>query len=265
MSMTIQEIRDSGLLELYAIGDLSVNDRAAVAQALKDFPVLKQDLFEIEQALQFYGKIHGITPPSNTLDNILKEIKDNPAKPAEPNSAVETANSKPNSGSAWSNWLLAGLIAVLAITAGTSWNNGRNAKKELIALQQDCDKLQQAHDTKIAVYAAANDYDNDIVKIGATEKYPDTKIVLYTNPEKNRNILQLDNLPQITADQSFQLWSLKDGQDPIPLDVFDVSNNKLIQVTLEENTNAYAITIEPKGGSQSPNLADLIGVFSLEG
>lgn len=47
------------------------------------------------------------------------------------------------------------------------------------------------------------------------------------------------------------------------MDVFEFDGSQFIEVDFEENTNAYAITIEEKGGAQSPNLDMLIGVFSV--
>ena len=70
------------------------------------------------------------------------------------------------------------------------------------------------------------------------------------------------NLPDIASDQAFQLWSLKDGADPMPLDVF-ADKNKIIEVAFVDNTATYAITIEPKSGSKSPTLEKLIGTIGV--
>ncbi|MBP6447197.1 MAG: anti-sigma factor [Saprospiraceae bacterium] len=74
--------------------------------------------------------------------------------------------------------------------------------------------------------------------------------------------MQLVNLPNITKDQVFQLWALKDGANPMPLDIF-ADTNKLIPVAFIDNNTTYAITIEPKGGSQTPSLDKLIGTLSV--
>ena len=55
-----------------------------------------------------------------------------------------------------------------------------------------------------------------------------------------------------------------------PLDPFPqlfgrrvVEAANLIEVQFEENTDAYAITIEPFGGQQAPTLERLIGVIPI--
>ncbi|MBK8625039.1 MAG: anti-sigma factor [Saprospiraceae bacterium] len=66
----------------------------------------------------------------------------------------------------------------------------------------------------------------------------------------------------IKSNQAFQLWSLKDGVDPMPLNVF-ADKNTIIPVDFIDQTATYAITIEPKGGSKSPSLDKLIGTMGV--
>lgn len=53
--MKLTEIRKSGLLELYVIGDLSNDEQNIIESAILEFPELKQDLFEIEKSLEAYA------------------------------------------------------------------------------------------------------------------------------------------------------------------------------------------------------------------
>jgi len=53
-----------------------------------------------------------------------------------------------------------------------------------------------------------------------TAGYAGLAVYLHHNTVNKKNFLQLVNLPEITADQTFQLWSLKDGAAPMPLNIF---------------------------------------------
>lgn len=55
MSINIQHIRESGLLELYVLGDLGNVDVQTIEQALIDFPDLKKDIDSIEIALEKFA------------------------------------------------------------------------------------------------------------------------------------------------------------------------------------------------------------------
>ena len=97
------------------------------------------------------------------------------------------------------------------------------------------------------------------------KNYPTASLLIHNNNSSKKNYLQLSALPALSDNQSFQLWSLKADQDPIPLDVFDGTGDRIIEVQHINGTETYAITIEPKGGSKIPTLENLIGTFSLQG
>ena len=104
---------------------------------------------------------------------------------------------------------------------------------------------------------------NTPIFFAATDNYSETKLILHYNPSDRRNYIQVSNLPTLEAGQAFQLWSLKDGVDPIPLTVFSKEDGDLIPVDFEEGTGTYAITIEKAGGVDSPTLTRLIGTAGV--
>jgi mannose-6-phosphate isomerase-like protein (cupin superfamily) len=66
--MNIEEIRESGLLELYLHGSLEESEQIIVTQALEKYPELQQELKEIEFALlkhaeNYAVKPHGVVKP----------------------------------------------------------------------------------------------------------------------------------------------------------------------------------------------------------
>ena len=63
--MKLNEILESGLLELYVLGKLSGDELRIIEEALAQYPSLKGELLEIERALFKYDNLHKITPPSS--------------------------------------------------------------------------------------------------------------------------------------------------------------------------------------------------------
>ncbi len=62
------------------------------------------------------------------------------------------------------------------------------------------------------------------------------------------------NMPKLPSDKQYQLWALINGK-PKDLGVFDVSDEKfIIKMNGTQKADAFAITIEQKGGSPTPNL-----------
>ena len=70
--------------------------------------------------------------------------------------------------------------------------------------------------------------------------------------------LDVKKLPAPPPDKDYQLWALKDGQ-PIDMGVFRMVTeaNTLLEVGQVPKVEAFAVTLEPKGGSVSPNLEEI--------
>jgi len=250
MSININDIRNSGLLELYVLGNLSPNDLALVEASLKKFPELKSDIQDIEKAFQAYANMHAIEAPKNLLDNV-----------ALPKNTKE-AKTKPNTGLkvlTFASLLIGGILSYMYYT------QANEAEQKIIDCEEDQETLETTNRELIAqneLYKKLFDPDFSTINVEATPGYASTQITLKNNAQQKENILIFENLPDLAQDQSFQLWSLKADTDPIPLDVFQ-NDLDVLEVAFEEGTSAYAITIEPKGGSQSPTLDRLIGVFNI--
>jgi len=260
MGISLTEIRDAGLLELYVIGELAPSERGQVEEAIRTYPELKTELAEIEHAFKHFAFAKTIKPDARVLAAALTLIGAGPYPPTP---------SSPSGGSGGSN--LGGLLGLLALVfagvAGFFWYQGNQAADALAAAQtevEDCLVKQEASRANIALLNDLQRNDNQLVSITATDKYPQTSITIYNNATTERNYLSLGELPALGPNQSYQLWSLKADTDPIPLTVFDDST-RILPVAFESGTGTYAITIEQKGGAQSPDLTQLIGTFGMTG
>lgn len=67
--MELNELLESGLLELYVIGDLSEAEKKVIEHSLNIYPSLRQELNEIELALESYAELHSrdVDPTSKPL------------------------------------------------------------------------------------------------------------------------------------------------------------------------------------------------------
>lgn len=81
------------------------------------------------------------------------------------------------------------------------------------------------------------------------------------DPARKRAILHVSNLPPIPADKDYQLWVIRDAK-PVDAGVFHVSAAKpggdlfRIESLVEADRsriNAFAVTLEPKGGLPQPS------------
>ena len=83
------------------------------------------------------------------------------------------------------------------------------------------------------------------------------RIVQQQSVVSDPNALVVKNMPKLPSDKQYQLWALIDGK-PKDLGVFDATDEKVIlKMKNTQKAQAFAITIENKGGSPSPDLKRL--------
>ena len=91
--------------------------------------------------------------------------------------------------------------------------------------------------------------------MNGTDNSPDSKATVYWNKSTEDVYLSIKNLKELSKDQQYQLWAIIDGK-PVDAGVFDPTNSSmLVQMkNINPNAAAFAVTIEPKGGSENPTL-----------
>jgi len=262
--MKLNEILDSGLLELYVLGKLTGTELREVEQAIQKFPEIKPELFEIEKALFRYDNLYKVTPAAHNIKKIMSQVEGSNSSDNSGNKGSDTKDGKGGS----SKWgFLSSLLSLLLLgSLYFSYTKQKDADlviEDQAKLIEDCEEQKSQFEARRDMYAALLDLETTKIKAGPTDKYPETDMVIHSNPTLQKNYIQLNTLPPLADNQSYQLWSLKGDNPPVPMDVFEGSTEEFLEVGFIDGTNAYAITIEQRGGATSPNLENLIGVFSI--
>jgi len=100
-----------------------------------------------------------------------------------------------------------------------------------------------------------NDTNTTVVNLVGTKAAPRSSANVYWDSAQASVYLVVKNMPQLDVSQAqYQLWALIDGK-PNDLGVFDAKNDKvLLKMKDTKKADAFAITIEKKGGATSPTL-----------
>ena len=72
--MNKNEFISSGLLELYALGIASPEEKLQVEEYLQEYPELNQELNEIESSLEDYAQANAIEPSPSVKEKLLTRI-----------------------------------------------------------------------------------------------------------------------------------------------------------------------------------------------
>jgi hypothetical protein len=220
---------------------------------LATYPELKKDLIEIESSLHIYAQAAAKTAPSVVKSKVMDELR---------NEFV--ADTKPGTNG-WKYLAFAlGLGMLLFGYFFLQRNNESNIlQREIHDLRDTCQTREQVLTQRIELLQQLTSPGNRILPFSATPAFASTDLYLHHNQTTGRNFIQVRSLPQIREDQTFELWSIKPGQAPARLDLFEAPADGLVEVQFVEGTEVYAITIEPDGGVDSPTMENLIGTVAV--
>jgi anti-sigma-K factor RskA len=91
---------------------------------------------------------------------------------------------------------------------------------------------------------------------------PDSRARIYYSASLNKIYLNSGNLNISDEEKQFQLWAIIDGK-PVDAGVFDPAEGLALVKTLPGEIQAFAVTLEPKGGSADPTLDQMYVLGSV--
>lgn len=261
---------ESGILELYVLGQLSAQECNEVEAMAAKHPEVKAEITAIELAMEAYAFENAINPSSNVEAKILAEIGTNPIE-KEPKIVPLYQQEQGNDSKVKAlRFALVACIALLVVSVVALYNvyNKLNVANEQIA-------TLSSNNEQFARTVNKLEFDNSglqnrvdmtetdewtTVKLAGVANSPKAKMLVYWN-KNNKNILinhAAMDLPKTDKSHEYQLWALVDGK-PVSLGVFGENAKEAVQqmVTIEK-AQAFAVTIEPVGGSANPTMEKMV-------
>ena len=128
-----------------------------------------------------------------------------------------------------------------------------NAEKEFFAQQfkVQSTSLQQTQEEM----AFLTQPSTRVINLKGVPKFSDALATAYWNTSTHDLYLKINNLPAPPSEMQYQLWAIVDGK-PVDAGVFDLADNNVILQKMKSfnSAQAFAVTLEKKGGSVAPNL-----------
>jgi len=145
--------------------------------------------------------------------------------------------------------LLAGIFLVYRLNAQNQELQKANADLEVKFNSSDSLLNKITNEQKVIA-----DSNVAVVNMIGTKVAPHSSASVYWDTLAASVYLVVKNMPQLPSDAQYQLWALIDGK-PNDLGVFDAKNEKMIvKMKDTKKADAFAITIEKKGGNLAPTL-----------
>ena len=295
-----QDYIESGILELYALGELSAAEQAAVEAQAAGHPEVRAELAQVQAALGFYAEAHAIALPAAMRERVLGNVMAQIAPAARPSTslradvdaltvapvaatasrAADEAIVRPMTSapmatpSSRSNWAVAASVALL-LSLGANfllYSNWKNANNQVVALQSDQARFaqnsrvvnQQLGDLRQENQVMRND-EFRAVALAGTKTAPTAKARVFFNVATHKVYVDVRSLPALPAGKQYQLWALDQGKpiDAGVLTAATATGEGLQHMKDIASAQTFAMTVEPTGGSVGPTLSTMTVVGNI--
>jgi anti-sigma-K factor RskA len=255
----MEKERFKELCFLYFNGTIEQDDLAELKSALeKKDDELRKIYFDTKRLIEHLPLAAApVKPPRRIKEKILREIKKE--SPNGDNQKERFLN-KFTSFRRLNNRRLAfsvSIIFIAIVIAFIYYTFNLTAiiehqEKQLVQLKDELEKNRE-------ILSVLQSRRIEVVIMNGLDVNPSGYGKIIWDPDRKEAILQISNLPPISRDKDYQLWLIKDNK-PVSAGVFyfnekDKQNFFKIEelvVADKKEINAFAVTLEPKGGVPQP-------------
>jgi len=257
--MNIKEYIESGILELYVAGVLSEKENEEVSTAIKEHLELKEEVEDIETVII---KLTAAVAPKDA-QKLYDKIKANVLNEKE--TKVVSLPQKRINWAAYTGWAAAVILAGGLFYLSNQNNNlnyqlqssdAKNAVLEAKIAEASQD-LKKAEELVTLIRAQ----DITTINLGGQNVSPQSYAKVYW--KKDQEVVYIDalGLPEPPEGKVYQVWSLTlDPLTPTSIGLladFVNDENKVFELQNPNKSQAFGITLEPAGGSETPTMEQL--------
>ncbi len=256
--MDIKEYINSGVVEMYAMHALNPQEKAEFEQKLLLYPELKKELQKVQESLDDYSESHASNPRPELRAKILQSIDPTSAKTAKGKVVPIRENN-----SLTYKYLIAACLAALVVSTFASWffySRWNEAEDRYSALLNDKNQLaknynlvKNEYDRNVNDLIVMRDQQSTVIQLFSTDTTKNFEARIYWNKNSHESYIDVLALPIPDEGKQYQLWALVGGK-PIDAGVFEITLSGIQRVKDIPAADAWAVTLEPKGGSVSPTL-----------
>lgn len=261
---------ESGVLELYVLGDLTPEESKQVREMAVKHPEVKAELDEIERSLESYAYENAIEPSFGQRDKILNSLLTNFGDDQNfpTNNPVEVkdivVDFAPANRTNFYKYAFAACLGLLILSLAaliSVYSQLQQSNVQIAALSTQNQKFSSVVNFQRTQLGVFRDPSVKFVKLAGTPKEPASKLSIAWIPAKKKLMIDMVTmkLPANDKDHQYQLWAMVGGK-PVDLGVFDAKADSagMKEMKPVETADAFAVTLEPRGGSANPTLDEMV-------
>lgn len=271
--MNVTEYIASGILESYVVGAVSDQERREVECLSAIYPEVRNELDALSATLENYALLHSIEPPTALKTRLMTQLDFNESTQpiVRPMPVVRNPDFTYRS-----TWVVAASVGLLMLIFSffllsrlrTNQNTVASLRTVNDSLQSDVRQLrdyQVYNEQRLEVLQKAG---MRVIQLRGNQKAPNSDVFVYWNTQTRQVSVDIKSLPTLPPNQQYQLWSLVDGK-PVDAGVFESDTTNPAQPLQLLNrpigrADAFAVTVEKRGGSPTPTLSTLLALTPVD-
>lgn len=285
--MKVEEIKayiESGILELYVLGDVTPNEKRQVEEMASKYPEIKTELDGIERSMELYAKENEVEPSKNLRSRVLGSLLTNlgddrnfTAAPRHTDTDVEDDTDvadeeddniiplparKENDFYKYAFAASLALLIASTIALVSVYSKLQDSNNQLVALQLDKQHFANRVNLMDKELSVFRDTSYKLIHLKGTAKTPSSVVTVAFSPGQKKVVIDMANMkmPENDKEHQYQLWALVGGK-PVDLGVFDAKRDTITDIKEMKSiasADAFAVTLEPRGGSVNPTMDQMM-------
>lgn len=270
--MNVAEYIASGILESYVMGAVSDQERREIECLSTIYPEIQQELDQLSLSIENYALLHSVEPPAELKSRIMAQLSfEKETEPVVRQMPVDYSTDRPTFKV---TWIAAASVGLLMLVFSFFLLSRLRSNQEAVAQLQTANESLQKEVNQLKESQSSNDQLLSLLKQPGTrtfelrgnEKAPSGDMFVFWNAKTHEVAVEVRSLPALPPDQQYQLWSLVNGK-PIDAGVFDANDITSVVQRLNrpiDRADAFAVTIEKRGGSPTPTLSTLLAMANVD-
>lgn len=267
--MDIQAYIQSGIIETYVLGLASAEETVEVETLRLQYAEIGQAIDEFAVSVEKEAFANAVAPPAELKAKILSSInkeRTEPLKALSSNARYDYTTIVP--ASMMRNWRMAAAASIILLITSAALNiylyrkydEKEDAYQALLSDRKTLEANNQIYQTELKEWQSAAHMMADpamtMIKMRSTKGKDDAATVFWNSQSKDVYVMA-NNLPEPVTGKQYQLWAMVDGK-PVDAGVLNSSCSSVCKMKNIPRAEAFAITLEKEGGSQTPNLKAML-------
>ncbi len=268
--MNNKEYISSGIIESYILGHASPEEAGILECVMKNNNEVREAFDEAQKTLEMLANAQAVTPPNDLKTKIWDKIQQEQHAEAEMpvipirgtietvKAETQTQKVKNGKNGSWRNFAVAASVLFLISTGiNLYWINSQSKiSDQLVKVESERKANQLAMQSMRQKLDIFSNPDMQKVVLAGVDKHPDAKATVLWDSNSKDIYLSANSLPKAPEGMQYQLWAIADGK-PVSAGMYTEDKDSRIALSNITHAQAFAITLEKKGGSDVPTMENM--------